>query len=156
MTFLIHHISFTFIPKHTLILFQNISSKSAGLSFISASDKSLGMLFYNVGGMDHKEIQSYLLRIGNHLVAAGESWSTSWDDVRDSMELAALAFYDISNVFGSANIDESMPLGELFENVGKELEDISAIRKVQVSIVFHVLMCMQVFSIKARRLDCFI
>ena len=103
------------------------TSKSAGLSFISASDKSLGMLFYNVGGMDHKEIQSYLLRIGNHLVAAGESWSTSWDDVRDSMELAGQAFYDISNVFGSANIDESMPLGQLFENVGKELNDISAI-----------------------------
>ena len=100
---------------------------SAGLSFISASDKSLGMLFYNIGGMDHKEIQALLLQAGTHLVEAGESWTTDWDSVRDSMESASQAFYDISNVFGSANIDESMPLGTLFENIGRELEDISSI-----------------------------
>jgi hypothetical protein len=35
---------------------------SAGLSFVSASSKSLGMLFYNIGGMDHKEIQALLFR----------------------------------------------------------------------------------------------
>ena len=101
--------------------------QSAGLSFISASDKSLGMLFYNIGGMDHKEIQALLLQAGTHLVEAGESWTTDWDSVRDSMESASQAFYDISNVFGSANIDESMPLGTLFENIGRELEDISSI-----------------------------
>jgi len=101
--------------------------QSAGLSFISASDKSLGMLFYNIGGMDHKEIQALLLQAGTHLVEAGESWTTDWDSVRESMESASQAFYDISNVFGSANIDESMPLGTLFENIGRELEDISSI-----------------------------
>ena len=101
--------------------------QSAGLSFISASDKSLGMLFYNIGGMDHKEIQALLLQAGTHLVEAGESWTTDWDSVRNSMASASQAFYDISNVFGSANIDESMPLGTLFENIGRELEDISSI-----------------------------
>mmetsp|Transcript_32876 Transcript_32876/g.55903 ORF Transcript_32876/g.55903 Transcript_32876/m.55903 type:complete len:263 (+) Transcript_32876:149-937(+) len=101
--------------------------KSAGLSFVSASSKSLGMLFYNIGGMDHKEVQASLLQVGTHLVSAGESWSTDWDAVRESMASAAAAFYDISDVFGSANIDESMPLGTLFENIGKELEDISEI-----------------------------
>ena len=101
--------------------------QSAGLSFISASDKSLGMLFYNIGGMDHKEIQALLLQAGTHLVEAGESWTTDWDSVRESMGSASQAFYDISNVFGSANIDESMPLGTLFENIGRELEDISSI-----------------------------
>jgi hypothetical protein len=101
--------------------------QSAGLSFISASDKSLGMLFYNIGGMDHKEIQALLLQAGTHLVEAGESWTTDWNSVRESMESASQAFYDISNVFGSANIDESMPLGTLFENIGRELEDISSI-----------------------------
>ena len=101
--------------------------QSAGLSFISASDKSLGMLFYNIGGMDHKEIQALLLQAGTHLVEAGESWTTDWNSVRNSMASASQAFYDISNVFGSANIDESMPLGTLFENIGRELEDISSI-----------------------------
>jgi len=43
------------------------------------------------------------------------------------MESASKAFYDISNVFGSAQIDESMPLGTLFEKIGRELEDISSI-----------------------------
>lgn|ERR1719253_1280082 len=43
------------------------------------------------------------------------------------MSYASRAFYDISDVFGSANIDESMPLGTLFENIGRELEDISEI-----------------------------
>lgn len=101
--------------------------KSAGLSFVSASSKSLGMLFYNIGGMDHKEIQALLLEAGTHLVAAGESWTSDWDSVRDSMSDAAKAFYDISDVFGSANIDESLPLGTLFEHIGRELEDISEI-----------------------------
>ena len=101
--------------------------KSAGLSFVSASSKSLGMLFYNIGGMDHKDIQALLLEAGTHLVAAGEAWHSDWDAVRDSMSYASTAFYDISNVFGSANIDESMPLGTLFDNIGKELEDISEI-----------------------------
>ncbi|KAL7523968.1 hypothetical protein ACHAXR_000383 [Thalassiosira sp. AJA248-18] len=101
--------------------------KSAGLSFVSASTKSLGMLFYNIGGMDHKEIQALLLQAGTNLVSAGESWATDWDAVRDSMEHASTAFYDISDVFGSANIDESMPLGVLFESIGRELEDISSI-----------------------------
>lgn len=101
--------------------------KSAGLSFVSASSKSLGMLFYNIGGMDHKEIQALLLQAGSHLVSAGESWTTDWDAVRESMESASKAFYDISNVFGSAQIDESMPLGVLFEKIGREMEDISSI-----------------------------
>ena len=101
--------------------------KSAGLSFISASTKSLGMLFYNIGGMDHKEIQALLLQAGTHLVAAGESWTCDWDAVRESMASASEAFYDISNVFGSSNIDESLPLGTLFEQIGRELEDISEI-----------------------------
>jgi hypothetical protein len=43
------------------------------------------------------------------------------------MESAARAFYDIGDVFGSANIDESLELALLFENIGKELEDISTI-----------------------------
>ncbi|KAL3792458.1 hypothetical protein HJC23_001576 [Cyclotella cryptica] len=101
--------------------------QSAGLSFVSASTKSLGMLFYNIGGMDHKDIQALLLQAGTHLVEAGSSWDNDWDAVRDSMESAAHAFYDISNVFGSANIDESLELALLFENIGKELEDISTI-----------------------------
>jgi len=101
--------------------------KSAGLSFISASTKSLGMLFYNIGGMDHKEIQALLLQAGTHLVNAGNAWTSDWDVVRDCMYSAAKSFYDISNVFGSANIDESLELGTLFEQIGSELEDISNI-----------------------------
>jgi hypothetical protein len=101
--------------------------KSAGLSFISASTKSLGMLFYNIGGMDHKEIQALLLQAGTHLVHAGNAWTSDWDVVRDCMYSAAKSFYDISNVFGSANIDESLELGTLFEKIGSELEDISNI-----------------------------
>ena len=101
--------------------------KSAGLSFQSASTKSLGMLFYNIGGLDHKEIQALLLSAGTHLVHAGEAWSTNWDTVRTSMYTASKSFYDISNVFGSANIDESLELGTLFERIGYELEDISNI-----------------------------
>ena len=85
------------------------------------------MLFYNIGGMDHKEIQALLLRAGTHLVNAGSSWDDDWDAVRDSMEGAARAFYDISDVFGSANIDESLELALLFESIGKELEDVSTI-----------------------------
>lgn len=100
---------------------------SAGLSFVSASSKSLGMLFYNIGGMDHKEIQALLLRAGTHLVSAGTRWTTDWDAVRESMYSASGAFYSISDVFGSANIDENMPLGDLFERIGRELEDISSI-----------------------------
>ena len=100
---------------------------SAGLSFVSASSKSLGMLFYNIGGMDHKEIQALLLRAGTHLVSAGRHWSSDWDVVRESMYSASRAFYSISDVFGSSQIDESMPLGDLFERIGRELEDISSI-----------------------------
>jgi len=101
--------------------------KSAGLSFISASSKSLGMLFYNIGGLDHKDIQAHLLQAGTHLVHAGEYWSSDWSVVQESMLLASQSFYDISNVFGSANIDESLPLGTLFENISHELKDISNI-----------------------------
>mmetsp|Transcript_159 Transcript_159/g.340 ORF Transcript_159/g.340 Transcript_159/m.340 type:complete len:282 (-) Transcript_159:78-923(-) len=101
--------------------------KSAGLSFISASTKSLGMLFYNIGGMDHKEIQALLLEAGTHLVNAGTAWTSDWDIVRDCMYSASQSFYSISNVFGSANIDESLELGTLFEQIGNELEDISNI-----------------------------
>lgn len=101
--------------------------KSAGLAFVSASSKSLGMLFYNIGGMDHKEIQALLLEAGTQLVSAGESWTSDWDSVREAMACASTAFFSISNVFGSANIDESMPLGTLFEKIGRELEDISEI-----------------------------
>ena len=100
---------------------------SAGLSFVSASSKSLGMLFYNIGGMDHKEIQALLLRAGTHLVSAGRHWSSDWDSVRESMYFASRAFYSISDVFGCSQIDESMPLGDLFERIGRELEDISSI-----------------------------
>lgn len=100
---------------------------SAGLSFVSASSKSLGMLFYNIGGMDHKEIQALLLRAGTHLVSAGTHWTSDWDAVRESMYSASGAFYSISDVFGSANIDENMPLGDLFERIGREFEDISSI-----------------------------
>lgn len=85
------------------------------------------MLFYNIGGMDHKEIQALLLKAGSHLVDAGNWWNSDWDEVRDSMYSAANAFYDISNVFGSANIDESLPLAMLFEKIGHELEDVSTI-----------------------------
>lgn len=84
------------------------------------------MLFYNIGGMDHKEIQALLLQAGTNLVAAGEAWRTDWDTVRESVHGASQEFY-VSNVFGSANIDESLPLGTLFENIGRELEDISNI-----------------------------
>lgn len=101
--------------------------KSAGLSFLSASSKSLGMLFYNIGGLDHKDVQGLLLQAGTHLVRAGECWSTDWSTVRDNILLASGAFYAISNVFGSANIDESLALGTLFENIGRELRDISNI-----------------------------
>mmetsp|Transcript_583 Transcript_583/g.1209 ORF Transcript_583/g.1209 Transcript_583/m.1209 type:complete len:265 (-) Transcript_583:1636-2430(-) len=101
--------------------------RSAGLSFISASTKSLGMLFYNIGGMDHKEIQALLLQAGTHLLSAGNTWDDDWDSVRESMFAASHAFYDISNVFGSANIDESLPLAMLFEKIGNELEDVSNI-----------------------------
>lgn len=106
---------------------NNNPVKSAGLSFVSASSKSLGMLFYNIGGMDHKEIQALLLEAGTSLVSAGEAWSSDWDAVRDGMHSASKAFRSISDVFGSANIDESMPLGVLFENIGVELEDVSNI-----------------------------
>ena len=75
----------------------------------------------------HKEIQALLLEVGTHLVIAGESWTSDWDAVRASMEYASTAFYDISNVFGSANIDESLELGTLFERIGRELEVISEI-----------------------------
>jgi hypothetical protein len=85
------------------------------------------MLFYNIGGMDHKDIQALLLRAGTCLVDAGSQWESDWDAVRDSMSDAAKAFYDISDVFGSANIDESLELALLFERIGKELEDISDI-----------------------------
>lgn len=77
--------------------------------------------------MDHKEIQALLLSAGTHLVDAGNAWTTDWDVVRDCMYSAAQSFYDISNVFGSANIDESLELGTLFEQIGNELEDISNI-----------------------------
>jgi len=77
--------------------------------------------------MDHKEIQALLLQAGTHLVNAGTAWTTNWDVVRDCMYSASQSFYDISNVFGSANIDESLELGTLFEQIGKELEDISNI-----------------------------
>ena len=100
---------------------------SAGLSFVSASSKSLGMLFYNIGGMDHKEIQALLRDAGTHLVSAGTHWSSDWDAVREGMHSASRAFYMISDVFGSANIDERLPLGDLFERIGRELEDISSI-----------------------------
>ena len=85
------------------------------------------MLFYNIGGMDHKEIQALLLQAGTHLVNAGTAWTTDWDVVRDSMYSASQSFYSISNVFGSANIDESLELGTLFEQIGNELNDISNI-----------------------------
>lgn len=101
--------------------------KSAGLSFVSASSKSLGMLFYNIGGMDHKEIQALLLNAGTHLVAAGDQWSTDWEAVRESMQMASEAFVAIGDVFGSANIDESMPLGTSFEQIGRELGDVAEI-----------------------------
>lgn len=85
------------------------------------------MLFYNIGGMDHKEIQALLLQAGTHLVDAGTAWTDDWDVVRDSMYSASQSFYSISNVFGSANIDESLELGTLFEQIGNQLEDISNI-----------------------------
>jgi hypothetical protein len=106
---------------------SNNPLKSAGRSFISASSKSLGMLFYNIGGMDHKEIQGLLLEAGTHLVNAGVAWSSNWNTVRECMYSASKSFYDISDVFGSANIDESLELGTLFERIGRELEDISNI-----------------------------
>ena len=77
--------------------------------------------------MDHKEIQALLLQAGTALVSAGSAWETDWTLVTYSMEDASKSFYDISNVFGSANIDESLELALLFERIGKELEDISTI-----------------------------
>lgn len=85
------------------------------------------MLFYNIGGMDHKEIQALLLQAGTALVAAGSKWDSDWKSVTYSMSDASKAFYDISDVFGSANIDESLELALLFERIGRELEDISNI-----------------------------
>ncbi|KAL7525726.1 hypothetical protein ACHAWF_001482, partial [Thalassiosira exigua] len=40
---------------------------------------------------------------------------------------ASHAFYDIGNIFGSVNIDESLSLGTLLEKIGTELEDITSI-----------------------------
>lgn len=101
--------------------------RSAGKSFISASDKSLGMLFYNVGGLDHKEIQALLLQAGTCLVDAGERWHDDWDGVRDFTYNASNAFARIANTFGSASIDESMELAMSFEKISEELLMISEI-----------------------------
>ena len=101
--------------------------RSAGKSFISASGKSLGMLFYNVGGLDHKEIQALLLQAGTCLVDAGERWHDDWDGVRDFTYDASKAFARIANTFGSASIDESMELAMSFEKIAEELLMISEI-----------------------------
>lgn len=77
--------------------------------------------------MDHKEIQAHLLQAGSSLLSAGKAWDTNWDDVTYAMEDASKAFYDISNVFGSANIDESLELALSFESIGDELREISSI-----------------------------
>ena len=77
--------------------------------------------------MDHKEIQALLLKAGTALVSAGNQWESNWDEVTYAMDDASKAFYDISNVFGSANIDESLELALLFERIGDELKEISSI-----------------------------
>lgn len=77
--------------------------------------------------MDHKEIQALLLQAGSALVAAGDRWETDWEAVTYAMEDASKAFYDISDVFGSANIDESLELALQFEGIGDELKEISSI-----------------------------
>mmetsp|Transcript_3824 Transcript_3824/g.8356 ORF Transcript_3824/g.8356 Transcript_3824/m.8356 type:complete len:261 (+) Transcript_3824:87-869(+) len=101
----------------------------AGQTFVAASVQSMGMLFYNVGGMEHKEIQSELLEAGNHLVAASKTWDSDWKATRHNLGDAARVFDDIANTFGSAQIDDAESLATLFEAVGLELQDMSRIEK---------------------------
>ena len=101
----------------------------AGQGFIAASVQSMGMLFYNVGGMEHKEIQSELLEAGNHLVAASKTWDNDWRATKHKLADAARVFDDISNTFGSAQIDDAESLATLFEAVALELDDMSRIEK---------------------------
>ena len=99
----------------------------AGQTFVAASVQSMGMLFYNVGGMEHKEIQQELLAAGTHLVSAAKAWDSDWRAARDSLRNASDVFVDISDTFGSAQIDDAEGLATLFEAVGLELGDMAGI-----------------------------
>ena len=101
----------------------------AGQTFVAASVQSMGMLFYNVGGMEHKEIQQELLAAGTHLVSAAKSWDSDWRAARDSLHDASNVFMDISDTFGSAQIDDAESLATLFESIGLELDDMSRIER---------------------------
>ena len=101
----------------------------AGQTFVAASVQSMGMLFYNVGGMEHKEIQQELLAAGTHLVSAAKAWDSDWRAARDSLRNASDVFVDISDTFGSAQIDDAESLATLFESIGLELEDASRIER---------------------------
>jgi hypothetical protein len=101
----------------------------AGQTFVAASVQSMGMLFYNVGGMEHKEIQQELLLAGTHLVSAAKSWDSDWKVSRISLHDASNVFIDISDTFGSAQIDDAESLATLFESIGLELDDMSRIER---------------------------
>lgn len=101
----------------------------AGQTFVAASVQSMGMLFYNVGGMEHKEIQQELLAAGTHLVSAAKSWDSDWKVARESLHDASNVFMDISDTFGSAQIDDAESLATLFESIGLELDDMSRIER---------------------------
>ena len=101
----------------------------AGQTFVAASVQSMGMLFYNVGGMEHKEIQQELLAAGTHLVSAAKSWDSDWKVARECLHDASNVFMDISDTFGSAQIDDAESLATLFESIGLELDDMSRIER---------------------------
>lgn len=79
--------------------------------------------------MEHKEIQSELLEAGNHLVAASKSWDNDWKATKTHLVDASRVFADISNTFGSAQIDDAESLATLFEAVGLELDDMARIER---------------------------
>lgn len=101
----------------------------AGQTFVAASVQSMGMLFYNVGGMEHKEIQQELLAAGTHLVSAAKSWDSDWKVARECLHDASNVFMDVSDTFGSAQIDDAESLATLFESIGLELDDMSRIER---------------------------
>ena len=96
---------------------------------MAASVQSMAMLFYNVWTMEHKEVQSRLLAAGTHLAAASKTWDSDWGTTQECLADASLVFADISDTFGSAQIDDAESLATLFEAVGLELEDMSKIEK---------------------------
>jgi len=103
--------------------------REAGETFVAASTQSMGMLFYNVGGLDHKDVQASLLAAGTHLLAASDAWEDrgEWDGVAEEISAAAGVFAGVADLFGSAQIDDAEGLATLFEAVGLELGDMAGI-----------------------------